>query len=262
MRNKTIKILISIICMILLVILVRQNVKVTKEPSNIKNSTEMQLEVKSELVQKVYSKLSLLENSSFNDDVYDSLYFNIEDGEKRLSLDEKLYIVFQELYRQGNMSVDEKGNDTKILSIKKSLVNSTFTTLFRESILLDRVNYKVSENCGITDYSIKEDSIDLELSECSNDKIKKSKLLSASKKGDYIDLKIKAFLASPVKTKKDSKTFNVKNYGEKKILLKVSNDDLNSDDIFDTKGIFTYTFSFVLKGDEYYLDTIKRDALS
>lgn len=259
--NKKIKLTLIILVFLAIAIAVGCNVTATKENSN-KNGSVISLELNSELVQSVMSKLDLLNNSALYDDTYKYLYFNIEDNQKELENDEKLYLIFEDLYKKEMFSKENLDGGLELLKIGADTVKDEMHELFNEKdIRLYEIDYKPSSNCGIVDFLYTGDAYELKYRNCSrNSDVHKYKLEEARKDGDFIKLYIKSFYAYTDKKdfKANEKVFVVKNYNEDNSLGKVSFDDLanKTDDIFEKYDIRSYVFSFGLKDDEYYLVSI------
>ncbi len=264
MKNKFIKLSVLILLLATIVVLVRQNVTTRKEPNNQDvNNKAINLDINSELVQDMYKKLILL-NDVFNDENYKNLYFDFEDDKKVLSADEKLYITFNNLFTEDKFQIEEIDDKEKKLTISKTQVEEEYETLFKETINDTNIYYKTSKECGIIGYVNNDNDYELTYKICNDDDkvIDRVLLVSASKNGNFIDLKLKAFRA--VYNKKHSKNdlykYDIKNYNDDKSLKLVEKEEIidNLNEIFSIEGINSYIFSFELKSDNYYLTSIKR----
>ncbi len=267
MKNKFIKLGMLIVLVVVIVILVRQNVTTRKETNTPEESNKViALDINSELVQDLYKKLILFEDA-FNDENYKYLYFNFEDEKKSLSADEKLYIVFDSLYKSNKFQVEEVDENDKKLNISKNEVNLEYESLFKETINETNIYYKTSKDCGIVGYVINDDEYELTFRGCDDEEkiIDKVMLVSASKNGNFIDLKTKAFQAVYNKrySKKNALKYDIKNYNDEKSLKLVEKEDVidNSSEISTMGEINSYVFSFELKGDNYYLSSIRRESM-
>jgi len=267
MKNKFIKLIMLILLVIAVVVLVRQNVTTRKETNVSEESKKaIALDINSELVQDLYKKLILFDDV-FNDENYKYLYFTFEDEKKSLSVDEKLYIAFNNLYKSEKFQVEEIDENDKKLNISKNDVNFEYENLFKETINETNVYYKTSKDCGIVGYVSNDEEYELTFRECKDDEkvIDKVMLVSASKNGNFIDLKTKAFQAVYNKrySKKNAFKYDVKNYNNDKSLKLVEKEEIidNYQDIFTMDEVNSYVFSFELKGDNYYLSSIRRESI-
>lgn len=253
MGKKT-KIFITIFIIFIITIIFRISITTKKETEN-KTGSKIELEIKSETVQKVYAKLDSLDYSVLYDDNYRYAYFENPNKEKILTNDEKLYLAFESLYKSNKFDIEIIQSDIELLKIDKSLVKEKLKNTFKDSDFeLDKIDYRISKNCGIIDYLSTETDYLLKYQKCDRSKkISKSKLISAFKEGNYIDLKIKAYYLLADTKKKNF--YQIKNFNDEKILGSKSIDYINKnlDTIFDNYEIKEYTFSFELINDDYYL---------
>ncbi len=267
MKNKFIKMSMLILLLVVIVILVRRNVTTRKETNVQEESNKaIALDINSELVQDLYKKLILFDDA-FDDENYKYLYFTFEDEKKNLSADEKLYIVFNSLYRGEKFQVEEIDENDKKLNISKNDVNLEYENLFKETINETNVYYKTSKDCGIVGYVSNDDEYELTLRKCKDNEeiIDKVMLVSASKNGNFINLKTKAFQGIYNKrySKKNVFKYDIKNYNSDKSLKLVEKDEIidSFSDIFTINEVNSYVFSFELKGDNYYLSSIRRESI-
>lgn len=262
--DRIIKLVIIVAVFLGIVVVIRNNVTATKEKV-LNKGTIIALELNSELVNKVESKLTLLKESVFYDDTYKYLYFDIGDKEKKLSLDEKLYIVFEELYREDKVQKEHRKSGVEFLEISSVDVKEKMEELFgiTDEVKLDEIEYKTSSTCGIVKYLYTDDKYELTYKACERDKeVHKYELEEALKDGDIVKLKLKSFYAKTTRNhfNRDDKIFSVRNFGKPDVVVKtsISNIDEMPNEIFDNYDISSYAFSFELKGEDYYLSSIER----
>lgn len=251
-----IKIVLFIMLAILVGIIVKANVTIIKEPDNPED-TSFNLETSSEIVQEVYSGLILTDRSSFEDPTYSNMYFVFDGEEKKLKNDEKLYLVLEKLYEE-NAFGSELEEDIETLQIDIEKVVSTYENMFEDKINLQDIEYKVSSNRGIIEYQINEDKVNLKVKRLNQEKIRKSIIESASKNGDYIELKIKSLIGNAIVSKEtNEKFYDIRNYGVNKVLVRVPAES-SLDEVFKKDEVNSYVFTFVLNGEKYYLESIKK----
>ncbi len=240
--KKEIKITIGIICIFLLCLLAKCNITATKEPTlnNQKDKSITNLDIKSKLVDDVYKSLNMnLINNTCNNCLTNTHYsFMYYTDNKKLSDDEKLYIVFNELYKNEKYSYkqsEESRNENKII-IDKYAVSEELKNKFNINDMSEFDNTFVQSNsCGIKSYTYTKDAYELEINPCKDtyDYVL-SKVVKAEKKGNHIYLYINKY---DVKAKENDKILDY--------------DDKN-------ENIEKYKFDFKLDGDKYYLNMIKK----
>ncbi len=266
-KNKTLKLALFITFIVFLGILIKLNVTAKKEPTlnNHNESTStLNLELGSDLIKNVFSKLTLLASDSLYDEEYKYLYFTNE-SEKRLILDEKLFIVFNNLYKNQRFEIEKLDDNTEKLIVKEEIVKQEFNDFFKEqNINLNDIEFRVSKNFGIVDYKYENKKFELKYIKFNKNKvIDKIYLNSAYKEGNFIKLSLSGFHAEANKDEytDEDKVFTIKNFGEKKALMsRISKKYIeeNEQEIIDSNNINQYVFSFELKGDDYFLDNIKK----
>lgn len=262
--NRKIKSILLILVFVVLLVVIRLNVTAIKENPN-REGTGIVLEPNSEIVTKVLGKLDILNDSVFKDDVYQYLYFDVEAGKsKKLSSDELLYLSFEKLYKSGDFTREQSGEDIELLSIGADKVSDVLKNSFgRDDLKLYEIQYKVSSTCGIVGYLYTGDSYELKFNHCDKaKKIHKVKYQEALRVGDVIKLRVKSFYAETDKKnyKEEDKVFDLKNYGKDTFLEKLSYKTLQdeSDNIFETYTIDEFVFDFAFKDDDYHLLEIFR----
>lgn len=262
MHSRKIKILLTIVLLIFVVAVIRGNITIKKEPAGvIVDNNSMQLEVNSETVKSAYNKLRLLDIGSFDDEVYDNMYFNMEEDTKELSADEKLFLVFEYLYGEEAFEKEESTEEnTEVLKVELSVVKDKYESMFKEELIPEEIKYKTSSKRGIIGLTLEDNKYILKFRKGETSRKKRARIISAVKTGDYINLKIKAFYATKTSSFEGSELiYKIKNFGENKIIIKEPESRLDGKEIFENKNIYNYTFSFELSGEDYYLRTIKRD---
>lgn len=267
------KIFITVVIVFVLGMFIKHNVKVVEtkvEGKKSMSSLELELDINSEVVQKLYNDLNVdLINKNCDmktcliSDNYSFLYFNFDEKEKVLNDVEKLYLVFNYLYSKKSFSenINEDGN--KELTINKEDVENELIKRFGNVNLKEfDNNFAISNGCGIISYTFTGNTYDLIVNECESIyKLGFSKLVFAKKDGNFIKLKIKSFYAETDANdfSKDEKVYDIKNYNNDVPLAKASYNELyTNDDIFDDYEFNNYEFTFELSGDDYYLKDIKK----
>lgn len=257
MKSKRIyKLLIFVIIAVTLIVVVRQNVTLTKEPRQ-QDTKAVALEIKSDMIQNVYSKLTLLKDS-FSDEGHRDIYFDF-DKEKILSSEDKLYIAFDSLYKKDSFQKEKLSESKEKLTIDKDTVKNEIKELFKEENFdLNEITFTPSKSCGIVEYNTQNEQYELIYNQCEDTPVKKVKIENAYKEGNFINLKIKSFYIQSDKEQKDN--FLIKDFKNDSIIVKMTKEELNNniEQLFENMKD-TYTFSFELKGDEYYLYRITRE---
>ncbi|MCI8497986.1 MAG: hypothetical protein HFG33_01100 [Bacilli bacterium] len=258
MNKRRFKILITTCILFIGILIMRKNITATKEidnkPSN--SGSMLALEMNSDVVKDVFSKLTLLEDK-IKSEKYRDLYFKFDGEEKSFSIEEKLYILFENIYER---SLDS--NDDEIVSLEISqeeLINEAKVMFNDEAFDAVAANFSTSLDCGIVEYLYTGQKYELKVKRCEeSDVISKTRLEKAIKKGNFIDLTVRAYRIIP---SKKGKTFEVKNFNDDEILDKDTLDNIEAKEktIFDEYDIQSYIFSFELKGDDYYLSSIKKE---
>lgn len=269
--KKIIKIIVAILIVVLFVILCKTNIKATKEApveSSEESTNVMRLDVNSTLVQNLYNGLNIdLVNSDcsgeekcLNNYNYDFLYYKF-DGTKTLSDQEKIYLAINYLYKN-NLLTNTTPEDKTSYTISKDDMQNTITELFGVRDFSNfNSEFSPNQKCGITDYTFTGESYLIETNVCNNnDKVAKSKLMSAYKDDNYVTLNIKSFYYEKKSddTTDDQKVIDIKNFNTDEVLDTVSQNhiDESADDLFDNKKTNEYLFRFELIGDNYYLKDI------
>ncbi len=264
MKNKFIKYGIFLLLVVVIIILITKNVT-TKKESNIESLSHntINLDIDSEIVSGLYQEVILFDDV-FDDETYKYLYFNFENDKKILSADEKLYIVFNSLYKNNELQIEEIDVNEQKINISKDAVNLEYERLFKESIDGVNIYYKTSENCGIIGYESNDEGYLLDFKKCNNthESIDINRLENALKDGNFISLELKAFKAvyNTKYSKEESSMYDIINYDSNVSLKLVDEDTVVNlkDEIFTIDGIYSYIFLFELKGDNYYLSEIQK----
>lgn len=260
MKNNRIRYLTVIIILVIGIILIRNNVTATKETTkNTGDISVMSLEISSELVQKTFSKLTLLDQTLV-DDKHEDIYFVGYEDKKEISNDEKIFIVLENLYSSGSFEITSEEN-IDYVTFPLSVIKERFAYLFQEEDFdIKTFNYDVAEECGITELNYTDEDVQVKINKCERDKVNKYKIENATKKGDYLYLDIKAYEATKMVDKNGKNIVRITNFNEKKVLEDVEEDEFMSDEekYFRELAINAFRFTFLLKGDDYYLINIKR----
>lgn len=263
MKNKKIKILLVVVLLLVLVILIKQNVSAKKEPETTLNDSTLNLEINSDLVQGVYSKLSLLAQDGICDNNYGDLYFDFKEDKKEITNEDELYIALDSLYKNGVLNVEEDKDGRSVYKVEKETVVREIDALFKDSSFEPTsATISPSLDCGIIGYLYTGSSYELNIVPCDAEKtFFKAKLVSASKEENYIKLDVKAFkaLADEVNAE-EGNLYAIKNFDSDEILTQMTYSDLedNVDNVFTSYEIDVYTFMFELKGDDYFLVGISK----
>ncbi len=254
------RVLVVALISIAIFILIRLNVTATKEFDKNEKNAILALEVNSEIVSEVLSKLSLLDDK-IGSDVYKNLYFKFGGEEKTLSIEDKMYIVFESLYKKGTLEEEILEDGEILYKTTPDVLKDEAASLFKdEDFDFLEANFVPSKNCGIVDYLYTGQQFEFKINNCdrTND-ITKSKVVKAVKDGNLIELRIKAFRAFI--DKKDKNKYEIRNFNADNVLNRVTLDEFKNKDeeLFQNPLIEEYVFSFELRGDEYYLTKIKRN---
>lgn len=259
-NNKLVRPIAILIVIIVLAFLIKSNVTFQKENPNDKNNQN--LEISSELVQNLYSKLTLLDDS-IGSDIYKNAYFKMTSNEKVLSDEEKLYITLENMYQNDRFELQEIENDQKKIVIDQKEIIDEVNSLFKGSDFDPKnINFLPSPSCGIVEYLYTGKEFSFTFSECDKAKeFTKTELKSAHKDGNFIVLRLKSYRA--IYRKKDKKNkadyYIIKNHNEEEELMNIPKNELYNQfsTIIEDDRIDEYDFYFELKGDDYYLSKIK-----
>lgn len=262
MNKKAIKILAALILVIVLIVLVKNNVKMTKEePVKAKESSRItSLNVGSDLVEKLYDSLNLKlinnncekEDNCLVNEAYNYMYFT-EEKEKVLSDDEKMYLAINKLFKENKLQNISQEDKTSYF-IDKDVLNNEITTLFGDTDFA-AFNYtlKTNADCGIIEYTYLKDKHEINTNICvtSNEK-GLSKIEEAYKKEDNIYISVKVF-----KYVENDNIITIKTIDNEEIdsyeLTESSKDIANC---FEDDRVDEYDFEFKLKNGNYYLQRI------
>lgn len=259
MKNKF-KLTIVVLISLGIITIIRFNVTATKEINIKQGVSTLALEVNSEIVSNVISKLSLLDDK-IGSDVYKNLYFDFEEEEKILSIEDKMYIIFESLYEKKALEEETLDSGEILYKTTPAIIKEEANSIFKEEEFnFIEANFVPSKECGIIDYLYTGQNFEFKIKNCDDRKdITKYKIIGALKNGNLIELKVKAFHA--VVDKKDSAKYYIKNFRKSDILDKIDINEIddNDEELFKNFEIDEYIFSFELRGDEYYLTKIKRD---
>lgn len=259
MKNK-LKLTIVVLVSLGIITLIRFNVTATKETNIKQGVSTLALEVNSDIVSKVTAKLTLLDDK-IGSDVYKNLYFDFEEKEKMLSIEDKMYIVFESLYEKDALEEEVLDDGEIVYRTTPAVIKEEALSIFKEEDFnfID-ANFVPSKECGIVDYLYTGQNFEFKIKKCDNkNDITKSKIVGALKDGNLIELKLKAIHA--IVDKKDKTKYSIKNFREDDVLDKIDIKEIdgNDEELFKNSKIDEYIFSFELRGDEYYLTKIKRD---
>lgn len=265
--RKLIKIISLFIISLLIIFLVKNNVKAIKaKPTDSKDSySVLNLDLNSKIVMELYEGLDLdliNDNCDYNcltNSNYNYLYFQFEGKEKVLDDDEKLYLAFNSMMKKGLLT-SNVNNEKETLTISESDVQKELEVKFNIKDFKSFENtFKRSNECGIIDYLYTGTCYELTFVPClEKPSLGFSKLISAQKEGNYINLLVTSFKA--YQDKKRPNIYNVSNYEDKTIITTSSYDELNNnlEDIFKSNEFNVYTFTFELVDDNYYLRNITK----
>lgn len=259
--DKLLRIAVCMAVMIALVLLIKANVTFSKEPSSGSNLTSRVLETNSELVQNIYSKLTLL-NDSLSSDNYKHAYFKMNDNEKELSVEEKLYITIENMYKNDLFDIEKIDDKKEKTKINADRVIDQARSLFKgDSIDARNINFQPASSCGIVGYLYTGTDYEFTFKKCDPKlEISRTELKSAKKEGNYVILRVKSFYASYKKKSKKEKEdqYTIHNYNSDEELLKIPSSQLKEkiELITETYPIDDYDFYFELRGEDYYLTKI------
>lgn len=247
-------------CIVIVAIfLIKANVVAYKEEGS--DGQSLTLEITSETVKNIYDKLTILEDDLKSDN-YKYPYFNMKgSSSKSLSLEEKFYIAVENLYHEKKLDI-EKTKDIEKIKVGEQVIIDEIQRIFKIDFNPKDLNYLTAVNCGIVDYLYTGESYELSIKACGNSKeIERAKLLSASKEGNLIKLRVKSLYARVVKPKKkgEDEKYELKNYSSDETLGTVTIDELQDERLFEKYDIEEYVISFELDGDEYMLKDISKN---
>lgn len=263
---KKIKIVVALVIVFLIVLLIKGNVTAAKE--NKTDDSSLNLEVSSELVKSLHSKLFLLQDVSLQESEYRNLYFDMEEDIKsEFSIDERLFMVLEALHKS-NESKNYVGEDgIEIIILEDEQVKGKMYELFNEEVDLSNIDeFNTSQDCGLISYSHKDEEFEFGYIACTNTEKRKSKVVGAVKRENFIDLTVEAFSArtSRVEFEREDEVFAIRNYNSSKTIIGYTSLDTLENDydtIFEKHDISRYIFTFELRGDDYYLTIIKEVSL-
>ena len=265
MRNNKVKLLLIVLCLIVLVFLIKSNVKMTKEePPKAKESSKItKLNVGSNLVETLYDSLNLklINNNCQKEDKclinegYKYLYFTNE-KEKVLSDDEKMYLAINSLYKKGALENISQEDKTSYYIDKDKMDNELIDLFGVKDLSNFNYTFKPDPNCGIIEYIYTKEKHEINTNLCVTSTEKAlTKIEEAYKEEDNIYIKIKIF-------KYDNKDniVTIKTIDNELIdSYEINESNESSKDIADyfmDDRLDTYDFEFKLIGDNYYLQRV------
>ena len=256
MKNKGLKVIVFLAITSLLVILVKNNVAVSKDTQKQEKDDKKVtiLNKDSELVKKLSQMLNfdLINNncSESNDCLINSNYNFYYYKYTELTDDFKIYMSINNLYKNKKITPINMEDKTKY-SIEKDTLENKIEELFGK---IDFSSFDSSFNpspeCGIVNYTYTGATYDIDTNVCKNSNdIAVSKVVKSYKIEDYIILNIKAFHYV------DGEYIVIKNFNDDTI-IELPKADYNENAIFDKENIDEYEFKFKLNGDNYYLSSV------
>lgn len=260
MKKRSIRILLVVICVCIAVVVLRNSITATREEDNKPKDSGsiLALEMNSDIVKDVYSKLTLFDDK-IGSVQYSNLYFDFEGSEKDFTIEEKMYILFENMFDSERGEITREDDDIYSFKIDQGALGEEAKELFKDEVFEPiAANFGTSLDCGIIGYLYTGQEYELKIKKCEDKKEEtKTKLIEATKNGNFIELKMKAMKILP---SKKGKNYEVRNFSSDKVLMKDSlkNIEAKSEEIFERSDIDEYTFSFELKGDDYYLFSIRR----
>lgn len=262
-QNRLLKTLVCLSVILTLILLIKANVTFSKEPLGKQNTTVKILEKNSELVQKLYTKLTLLEDTLQNPN-YKYAYYTMKDKEKELSPEEKFYITIENMYQNGIFDLEKVDDNLEKVTISTDQIIDETKKMFKDNnIDAKKINFQPSSECGIVGYLFTGKDYELTFKKCTkSQEIRKTELKSAKKDGNYVILRLKAFYATyQKKTKKEKEDYYIiRNYNSEKKIAQIEANSIfeKIDLITETYPIDDYDFYFELRGEDYYLTKIAR----
>ena len=260
MKKKLFKGIGTFIIIIITLILIKNNVKLTKaEPESIESKSQVTtLNNNSDLVKKLYDKLNmdLINNectSCLTNESYNFMYYNFEGEEYSYSDDAKVYLTINYLYKNkliNNTTLEDKTN----YLIEKKTMEDGIIKLFGNS-KLDNFDYSFNPDgqCGITEYTYTKENIEINTNICNQSLSKaKSKEIKAFKDGNYVKMQINAF-----KYEINEENVIIKNFNDE-LITSISKEEFEAsfDKYLDVTEVDNFEFIFKLLGDDYYLQKI------
>lgn len=272
--KKIIKYILFISILLILIILIKKNVRYTKANQNTTKESKINityLNNDSELVNKLYDKLNMnLVNTSCTgedkcliNDTFSYLYYNV-DEKKELTDEEKIYFAINKLYKENKLN-NINDNGEYIISIDdlkeaiQDLYGKTDFNTFNSE-------FRASGECGITNYTYTGSEYLIKINVCkSNDIQAKSIVNRAYKINNSVFLEIKAFKYNTnIETHTyDENIVDIYNFNNE-IINRASLNHIENDSasIFKDENIDKYTFKFELEDDQYYLKEIYQGELN
>lgn len=263
MKKKLIKGIGTIIIIIITLVLIKNNVKLTKAeiPESIESKSQVTtLNKKSDLVKKLYDKLNidLINNecvTCLTNESYNFMYYNFEGEEFSYSDNQKIYLTINYLYNNkliNNTSLEDKTN----YLIEKKTMDDGIVRLFG-SRKLDNFDYSFNPDgqCGITEYTYTKENIEINTNICNQSVYKaKSKVVSAFKDGNYVKMQVNAY-----KYYLSDENVNIRNFNDEPITTITKEEfETSFEKYLDVSEVDKYEFIFKLIGDDYYLQKITR----
>lgn len=254
--------LFAAILIVAVLLLLKSNVTFSYEPKigddNLKNRA---LEINSDLVQSLYSKLTILDDSLLTSN-YKYAYFKMSSPEKELSAEEKLYITIENMYTTNILEL-KREDDIYKTRIKAEEVLDQAKRLFKdEGINPNTLNFEPSSNCGIVSYLYTGEHYELSFKKCdTKEEVNKTELVSAKKEDNYVILRLKSLYATyKEKTKKEKEGhYLLKNYNSEDVINTVDENKIDEEleKTIKSDSVDEYDFYFELRGEDYYLSKIR-----
>jgi len=263
--KKVLKILIGVIIITLAGIFTYSKIDIVEEKEVVSSDepNALNLDLNSDIVKNLYESLNLdlvnnncLEQKCLLDDSYNYLYFNFEGKQKELNNQEILYLTFNSLDKKKVFLEEVNESGERILTMSKLDVENEISNLFGLYDFTDfDSTFIQSATCGIIDYVFTGESYELRIANCESYNEKGyTRLLSAKKIENSIELEIEAF-----KINKEKNKYRIIGYSDELITSMGEEENVDIDKIFNDYKFDSYTFSFELLGDNYYLDSIKKN---
>lgn len=254
--KKTFKIITMVLLAVSLLLLIKSNITLSYEPRSSEPDSGLSLEINSDLVRSLYSKLTLIEDSLMSDK-YKYAYFKMSSKEKNLTEEEKLYATIENLYSEDAFNIKEKDGVEKTV-VKSEFLIDEAKKLFKDTDIEPKnMNFAIS-SCGIVSYLYTKETFELGFKKCNQNDKSITKLISAKKQGNYVILHIKSFYASYEKKKKEKiGKYMVYNYNRKDLVEKIEEDEEEKlEHLIEDARIDVYDFYFELQGEDYNLSKI------
>lgn len=263
MKNKKIKLLLGIIFLLVLIFLVKNNVKMTKEkPVKAKESSKVtKLNVGSNLVETLYNSLNLKlvnnncdkEDKCLINEGYSFLYFT-EEKEKILSDDEKMYLAINDLYKRNALKNISQEDKTSYYIDNTAMDNELINLFGNKDLSNFNYTFKPDPNCGIIEYIYSKDRHEINTNQCvsSNEKAL-TKIEDAYKEEDNIYIKMKVFKYEY----KDDNIVIIKTiHGDEIDSYEMTESSKDMSEFFVDDRVDTYDFEFKIIDGNYYLQRI------